>query len=178
MDELFRGPKFPVRELCAARALLLERLILELTITEEFVRLTIFLFQIMVVVVNLWTFYPADLINPVHMSLQKTLQLETLALTPTAEELFGFLEASVDRFREVTPNSALHVPDPQLRKLVVPDCVHRREPALRADAGGDPGAHDQAHGLDADQERTWRADRGARDEDRCWHRLPWVETPR
>merc|ERR1719271_1712403 len=54
---------------------ILERLVLETTITSQFVRLMVFLVQIFIFVMNLQMFYPSAKVNFAHASIVETLGL-------------------------------------------------------------------------------------------------------
>jgi hypothetical protein len=100
------------------KSYVIERLVLEDTIVNQFVRLMVFLLQIGIFIMNLSEFYPSEKINMVHKSLITTVGLDEFAVSPTGPELMEYMRATLEGLQDLAPNSLKWVEDPSLKKLL------------------------------------------------------------
>jgi hypothetical protein len=97
---------------------IIERLVLERTISGQFCRLLVFLLQLFIFILNLQQFYPSTKINLAHKSISGTLGLGDMPTGPTGAELLEFLQDVNGKLSTMAPNSKAWVADPQMRKLL------------------------------------------------------------
>jgi hypothetical protein len=115
---------------------LIERIVLEVTISKQIRRMFLFFLQIFVFTYSMSHYYSSKEVSYVHASLQTSLELDELSTSATAPEIVDLLRGFLQGAGKLAPNSAALVDDPG-RRAYLPEPVEFKDSSTEIELASD-----------------------------------------
>ncbi|CAD7939844.1 unnamed protein product [Amoebophrya sp. A120] len=121
-DKMMERVLIEKKVLQVAKDRMVERLVLEQTMEEEFIRCVLFFVGFMSFLMMLYTAYPADALLPVHETISNAYNLGDISDVATLDDVKEFLATMARQSRYFSPGSRDYVSDP-LGRAYLPEVV-------------------------------------------------------